>query len=240
MDILKNEILPLFEVTQSSLSNSNNQLIETSINQYSLYVDLIDVFLNKSQQHTIQINENTLQYTIPLYYPEIILSGKGHYKSDIIINVYTKLNPDFVRVNIHDLLTFRPGAVSPHLSSRLNQYKNGEEVKFAHVDGSVVVVKLIDGQKLYKIADLGLPRPDRTRGCLYVWLESCEFSDLKSVESSDVGESSSSSSSDSSSSDSSSSSSEVNLNKEEQSNNVGDQMKLILEILNYHHNSNIY
>ena len=45
MDILKNEILPLFEVTQSPsiISNSNDLLVETSINHYSLYVDLKDI-----------------------------------------------------------------------------------------------------------------------------------------------------------------------------------------------------
>jgi hypothetical protein len=236
MDILKNEILPLFEVTQSTnLSDSQDLLIETSLNQYSLYVDLKDVYLNKSQQHTIQIDENILQYTNPLYYYEIILSGKGHHADDITINIYSKLNPDFLRVNVHDLLTYRKVA--------LNQYKTDSELKFTHIDDqSEVVVKITMGQKLYKIPDLGLPRPDRTRGNLYVWLDLEFDSGDVTLESADSSSSSSSSgsSSDNSSSGSCDSTEEIFvIDKVIVDSNVNNQLKLMLEILNYHQNSNI-
>lgn len=257
MDILKNEILPLFEVTQSPsiISNSNDLLVETSINHYSLYVDLKDIYLNKSQQHTIQIDETILQYTIPLHYYEIILSGKGHYQEDIVINVYSKLNPNFVRVNVHDLLTIRPMSFF--------QYKNTDVLKFMHIDDhSMVSVELVPGQKLYKISNLGLPKPDKTRGNLYVWVDLIDsvdlVGDLDSANSSDDSRSSSSSDSSSNSSDSSDNSvsnkeaesdgqdekdgednNDVGVNKGNIKEMSGD-LKLLLELLNYHQNSNIY
>ena len=76
MDILKNEILPLFEITcvdRESSPSETNSLIQTDINQYSLYVDLKDIYLNRQQSHKIEIADNILTYTIPLHYHENVL-----------------------------------------------------------------------------------------------------------------------------------------------------------------------
>ena len=194
MDILKNEILPLFEITcvdRESSPSETNSLIQTDINQYSLYVDLKDI--------------NILTYTIPLHYHEIVLSGKGYYYGDIVINIYSVFNPEFIRVNQHDILAYRKVS--------LKQYTCDEKKEYilTHIDGETEVkIQMENGQRLYKVEDLGLPRADRTRGALYIWLD---------PEDSSCGENDS-----------------VTREKTEGSSS---DIKMLLEILNYHTNSNV-
>ena len=208
MDILKNEILPLFEITcvdRESSPSETNSLIQTDINQYSLYVDLKDIYLNRQQSHKIEIADNILTYTIPLHYHEIVLSGKGYYYGDIVINIYSVFNPEFIRVNQHDILAYRKVS--------LKQYTCDEKKEYilTHIDGETEVkIQMENGQRLYKVEDLGLPRADRTRGALYIWLD---------PEDSSCGENDS-----------------VTREKTEGSSS---DIKMLLEILNYHTNSNV-
>lgn len=111
MDILHREILPLFE---GSKKNSNvgeiNTLIQTATNEYSLYVNLTDIYHRRAQNHEIHstLNEQTethkKTYNIPIHYHEIILRGKGVYYQNAIINIYSLRHPKFLRVNTSDLL----------------------------------------------------------------------------------------------------------------------------------------
>jgi len=105
MEILKREILPLFELTgKKERECVSDKLMNTDVNKYSLYVNLKDIYLNNSQTHQIIIADKILEYTIPLHYHEIILQGKGYQYDDIQINIYSKRDPDYIRVNSNDLL----------------------------------------------------------------------------------------------------------------------------------------
>ena len=88
LQILKKEILPLFEILDCSDGNQTNNLISTGLNRYSLYVDLEDVYQRKSQRHQIESSgQNWLEYNIPLHYHEIVMRGKGIYYEDVKINI---------------------------------------------------------------------------------------------------------------------------------------------------------
>ena len=108
LQILKKEILPLFEILDCSDGNQTNNLISTGLNRYSLYVDLEDVYQRKSQRHQIESSgQNWLEYNIPLHYHEIVMRGKGIYYEDVKINIYSLRHEKYIRVNDSDLLYFQ-------------------------------------------------------------------------------------------------------------------------------------
>lgn len=196
MEILKNEILPLFEMTRIGHRGKviePNQLIQTDLNEYSLYVELRNIYLNQEQSHQIMVNNKRMEYTIPLHYHEIVLQGKGYYYQDIKINIYSLQDPNFIRVNRNDLLTFCRLTRSDW---SYNQYT------LIHLDGEVIQIELGEDNisMLRKIPQKGLPNENGGRGCLYLWLDLID----------------------------------------EESPEVRDQEKaILLEILNYHENSNV-
>ena len=82
-------------------------MIQTELNQYSLYVDLKDIFQQNSQNHLIESsNQSRIQYNIPLHYNEIVLRGKGIYYEDVRIKIYSLRHEKFIRINDSDLLLY--------------------------------------------------------------------------------------------------------------------------------------
>lgn len=195
MDILKNEILPLFEITRKSQTTTTNNLIQTASNEYSLYVDLSDIYHKRSQTYEIITNQQSKMYTIPLQYHEIVLRGKGSYYEDLTINIYSLKHPEFLRINTSDLFLYRK------LSS--DEWNTGQYV-FEHLSGEQMTVNLkpTTNQILTKISHEGLPVPraEYSRGSLYVWLIREDLND---------------------------------------ENTTSGELELLLEMLNYHPNSNV-
>lgn len=162
MEILRKDILPLFEITRKrDIICQSNKLINNEINKYLLYVDLKDIYLNKCQTHQIKIHDKILEYTIPLHYHEIIIQGKGYQHEDIIINIYSKRDENYIRVNSNDLLYVKKLTV--------DEWKKGIYV-FKHLDDEEIIINL-KAPKIQKIDNKGLPMADNKRGCLYVWID---------------------------------------------------------------------
>lgn len=166
LQILKKEILPLFEILDCSDGNQTNNLISTGLNRYSLYVDLEDVYQRKSQRHQIESSgQNWLEYNIPLHYHEIVMRGKGIYYEDVKINIYSLRHEKYIRVNDSDLLYFQNVDHDTWTQS---------EYKITKLDGEEHEIKLDPEQHFYFQVEeeLGLPMPksDIKRGKLYIVL----------------------------------------------------------------------
>ena len=166
LQILKKEILPLFEILDCSDGNQTNNLISTGLNRYSLYVDLEDVYQRKSQRHQIESSgQNWLEYNIPLHYHEIVMRGKGIYYEDVRINIYSLRHEKYIRVNDSDLLYFQNVDHDTWTQS---------EYKITKLDGEEHEIKLDPEQHFYFQVEeeLGLPMPksDIKRGKLYIVL----------------------------------------------------------------------
>jgi len=215
MNILKKEILPLFEITRRGKSVEANQLIKTDLNEYALYVDLEDIYLQKDQFHQILINHQKLEYTIPLHYHQIILQGKGYHYQDLVIQIYSIKHPKFFRVNSNDLLTCC--RVSP------KQFKTGLAI-IKHLDEEEIEIDLTQGH-IIKINDKGLPTADRSRGALYVLVEIIPEKDSDKVLDGSENESNDDKS--------------VNESNDDSQTLSDLQYNLFAEILNYHQNSNV-
>jgi len=217
MEILKREILPLFELTgKKERECVSDKLMNTDVNKYSLYVNLKDIYLNNSQTHQIIIADKILEYTIPLHYHEIILQGKGYQYDDIQINIYSKRDPDYIRVNSNDLLYFKKISIEEW---KMNEYT------FKHLDGEEITINL-KAPKLQKIPDKGLPKADHSKGYLYIWIDvNINQDDIKD-EMYKIND---------------------QINEEQQrfrkeqeyKNRESVEKDYLLEILNYHSNSNI-
>lgn len=173
MNILKTEILPLFEITRKSKNVEPNQLIQTDLNEYALYVDLKDIYLNKDQFHTILINHQKLEYTIPLHYHQIVLQGKGYYYQDIVIKIYSCKNSSFFRINGSDLLTC--------VRVKYSELVNSDPIKIRHLDDEELEIQCKIGQSLIKIPNKGLPTADRNRGALYCLIKLIDDEDESEV-----------------------------------------------------------
>ncbi len=163
MNILADEILPLFDDDQLSENESKiNTLINSGFNEYTLYVNLEDVYHRKTQDHIIKVNGKNLEYNIPIFYHKIVLSGKGHNNQDLIIQIKTLKHEEYYRLNNYDLL------------KRIQIKANTSDItdSFSHLNDEEIVIDLDPRlSRVRRIPDRGLSRQNGTRGYLYLWLE---------------------------------------------------------------------
>lgn len=234
MEILRNEILPLFENIQpKDKIFQTNKLINIGINRYELYVDLKDIYLNKSQTHLIDIYDKRLEYTIPLHYHEIILQGKGYHHQDIQIDIYSKRCSNYIRVNSNDLLYIK--------KLSLNEWIN-DTYTFKHFDTEDITINL-RSPKLHKILNKGLPKSNNTRGHLYILIDlNLDPSDLIITHNTNtINTTTDTTNVTDNTNDSTDSTDTADFSFNEKYNQREDiELEYLLEILNYHPNSNVY
>jgi hypothetical protein len=160
MDILMNNILPLFDQVLVKGKPQINTLISTALNEYTIYVSLLDVYNRTIQSHMIPIYQKKVEYQIPIFYHQIVLSNKGHHFNDLVIQVKTVKDDRFIRVNSHDLFVIEE---IPLTTSTTYMFKHidGEEIELS-LDPKLSKFRIIEGK--------ALPKPDHSRGNLHILL----------------------------------------------------------------------
>jgi len=148
--ILDQVLLPL--ITQNQQSHYPQSVI-------NILAPLEDIYNQQSVQKQIQINQagDYRDYIFPLIFEQLIVSQNHERDFDFVVNVYSKIHPQFLRVNQYDLLTQFPISLS----------------SFTHLDGTEIPVNLGDNPQagqIITLPQLGIMRPDRSQGHLYLWL----------------------------------------------------------------------
>ena len=178
-----------FSVPKNRIHSENKVQTEKKFLKYRVRIKLIDIWNNVDKKLLIK---NKYYIKLPLYHSDITFKSYSKSKfSDIYVEIIDKVEPNsqFKRRGLWDLEVIQPVSIKnlyedfdmeielPNKSIKKIQWKKDYLVNIQNEN--------IKGFFLY---DLGLPKPDNTRGKLWVKLNIILPDDLNLVEKNDISE----------------------------------------------------
>jgi DnaJ-class molecular chaperone len=174
--------------SENRIHTQNRVYTEKKSLKYRVRIKLIDIWNNIDKKLLIK---NKYYIKLPLYHSDITFKSYSKSKfPDIYVEIIDKVEPDskFKRRGLWDLEVIHPVSIK-------NLYEDfdmeielpNKSIKKIHWKKDYLVNIQNENIKGFFLYDLGLPKPDNTRGKLWVKLNIILPDDLNLVEKNDMG-----------------------------------------------------